>query len=208
MQPRQLWFANEILPLVHPHVDDSFVFHIVGANNMPAEILALNGTTMDRVRGGKTGSALGVRRIHVHGYVEDLRALYGTMRISVAPLRWGAGVKGKINSAMKYGVPVVCTAVSTEGMFMENRANAMVTAESDATAFAQSVVELYNDENLWSRVRSGGLDNVRTYFSLSNAAEGMAQMLTLALQGEDRASRKIDLGTRALSLSRCNAAAR
>ena len=91
---------------------------------------------------------------------------------------------------------------------MENRANAMVTAESDATAFAQSVVELYNDENLWSRVRSGGLDNVRTYFSLSNAAEGMAQMLTLALQGEDRASRKIDLGTRALSLSRCNAAAR
>jgi hypothetical protein len=128
-----LWFSREILPLVvrEGKVDDSFKFHIVGANNMPPEILALNGTRMERGTGRvvtkmpsgesskhlkKDGDSKGsVVRIMVHGYVADLRALYGTMKISVSPLRWGAGVKGKINSAMKYGVPVVCTAVSTEG---------------------------------------------------------------------------------------------
>jgi len=43
----------------------------------------------------------GILRVIVHGYVEDLKALYSGMRLSVAPLRWGAGVKGKINSSMK-----------------------------------------------------------------------------------------------------------
>jgi len=85
-----LWFVSEVLPLISPKVDASFVFHVVGANTMPPEILALNHTMMD-----------GKLRVVVHGFVEDLKAFYGNMRLSVAPLRWGAGVKGKINSSMK-----------------------------------------------------------------------------------------------------------
>lgn len=38
-------------------------------------------------------------RVRVHGYVAQLRPLFSRMRLSVAPLRWGAGVKGKVNSA-------------------------------------------------------------------------------------------------------------
>jgi hypothetical protein len=85
-----LWFVAEVLPLVSPRVDSSFVFHVVGANTVPPEILALNHTQMD-----------GQLRVVVHGFVADLKAFYGEMRLSVAPLRWGAGVKGKINSSMK-----------------------------------------------------------------------------------------------------------
>jgi hypothetical protein len=43
----------------------------------------------------------GVLRVIVHGFVADLKEFYGNMKMSVAPLRWGAGVKGKINSSMK-----------------------------------------------------------------------------------------------------------
>ena len=85
-----LWFTRDILPLVHLKVDDGFVFHVIGANTMPPEIKALNNTVID-----------GKLRVVVHGYVEDLKAFYGGVRLSVAPLRWGAGVKGKINSSMK-----------------------------------------------------------------------------------------------------------
>ena len=187
-----LWFVRDILPLVSPHVDASFVFHVVGANTMPKEIASLNNTVLD-----------GHLRVIVHGYVEDLRALYGAMRMSVAPLRWGAGVKGKINSSMKYGVPVVCTVVSTEGMFAEDGVNIRQVPEGDAAAFASAVVELYGSQRLWETVREGGLANVRDHFSLSDAASGMAEMLRLALAHEDRAARQLDLGARALLMGQC-----
>ena len=187
-----LWFTREILPLVHPRVDASFVFHVIGANNMPPEVVALNNTRLG-----------GVLRVVVHGFVEDLKAFYGAMRLSVAPLRWGAGVKGKINSSMKYGVPVVCTAVSTEGMFPENRRNIVMVDEGDAAAFADGVVQLYGDEALWNTVREGGLANVRDHFSLSNAAGGMAEMLALSLAGEERVARQLDLGAKALTMGSC-----
>jgi hypothetical protein len=51
-----LWFAKEILPLLHPLVDDSFVFHVIGANNMPPDIAKLNNTRLE-----------GTLRIIVHG---------------------------------------------------------------------------------------------------------------------------------------------
>ena len=52
----------------------------------------------------------------MHGYVPQLRPLFSRMRLSVAPLRWGAGVKGKVNSAHQLGVPVVCTSIAVSGM--------------------------------------------------------------------------------------------
>ena len=54
--------------------------------------------------------------MRVHGYVPQLRPLFSRMRLSVAPLRWGAGVKGKVNSAHQLGVPVVCTSIAVSGM--------------------------------------------------------------------------------------------
>ena len=54
--------------------------------------------------------------MRVHGHVPDLRDLYSRVRVSVAPLRWGAGVKGKVNTAHQLGVPVVCTSLAVDGM--------------------------------------------------------------------------------------------
>ena len=58
----------------------------------------------------------------VTGYVPDVTPYFTGCRVSIAPLRYGAGVKGKINLAMSYGLPVVATTPSVEGMFLVARA--------------------------------------------------------------------------------------
>ena len=131
-----------------------FVFHVIGANHCPEAIARLNGTMID-----------GITRIIVHGYgknrtksvasaccvvashhrvfcgtlflVADLKEFYGRMRVSVVPLRWGAGVKGKVNSAMSHGVPVVCTTVAQEGMHLVDGVNALIA--DDPKVFAAKV---------------------------------------------------------------------
>jgi hypothetical protein len=100
---------------------------------------------------------------------------------------------------------VVCTAVSTEGMFAEPRKNILTVDDGDAAGFAAAVVELYGDRRLWATVRDGGLANVKDHFSLSDASQGMAEMLGLAFTGEGRARRQLDLGTRALTMGSCGA---
>ena len=54
--------------------------------------------------------------LRVTGYVPDLRPLFEKSRVFVAPLRYGAGVKGKIVTSMMYGVPVVTTSIGNEGL--------------------------------------------------------------------------------------------
>lgn len=55
----------------------------------------------------------------------------------MVPLRWGAGVKGKVNSAMSHGVPVVCTSIAQEGMHLIDGSDAFVT--DDPREFAAKV---------------------------------------------------------------------
>mmetsp|Transcript_5218 Transcript_5218/g.6799 ORF Transcript_5218/g.6799 Transcript_5218/m.6799 type:complete len:178 (-) Transcript_5218:45-578(-) len=93
------------------------------------------------------------------------------MRIAVVPLRWGAGVKGKVNSAMSYGVPVICTTIAQEGMFLMNGIDAII--EDNPQQFAQQVISLYSNEKLWNQLRLGGYNNIENHFSISNAVYGM-----------------------------------
>lgn len=61
----------------------------------------------------------------------------------------------------RYGVPVVCTVVSTEGMFPENRKN--ILSVDDAKGFAEAVVELYTDPKLWQTVKEISYVNPNVY---------------------------------------------
>ena len=56
--------------------------------------------------------------IEAVGFVEDLEPWLARCRVSISPLRYGAGVKGKVNQAMSRGLPVVATAMSVEGMHL------------------------------------------------------------------------------------------
>jgi GT2 family glycosyltransferase len=94
-----IWFVQEVLPIVRRHFPD-VVLDIAGSKP-PAEVLAL----------ACTG-------VNVLGYVSDehLEQLYAAATMAVAPLRYGAGVKGKVIEAMASGVPMATTSIGAQGI--------------------------------------------------------------------------------------------
>lgn len=113
--------------------------------------------------------------VQIHGRVADLDPWMAGCRIALAPLRYGAGVKGKVNMAMSHGLPVVATPMAAEGMRLVDGCDVLL-ADDDAT-FAAAVLHLYEDEALWLKLSDGGLANVREYFSFDAARETLRRVL-------------------------------
>ncbi len=101
--------------------------------------------------------------VNIHGYVPDVEPFFQSTRVFVAPLRFGAGVKGKIGDALSYGVPVVTTDVGAEGMRFEHD-NQVLLANAPED-FAKYVVETYTNPELWQRLSDAGHAHVAKYFS-------------------------------------------
>ena len=151
-----LWFASAIWPRVRAALPD-LVFHIVGSKITPeVEALAGNG-------------------IEVHGFVEQIEPFLDGCRVSVAPLRYGAGVKGKVNQSMAFGQPVVATPIAVEGMAIVAGQEALVAEEADA--FADAVIRLYQDPELWLRLSDAGLANIQAHFSFESAKSALERIL-------------------------------
>ena len=131
-----IWFVENVWPAIHAALPD-VEFHIIGAE-APEQIVEL-------------GHRPGVRFV---GYVPDLDPVLASYRLSVAPLLFGAGIKGKLGTAMGAGVPSVVTTIAAEGMNIVDGYHALV--RDDPALFAEAVVRLYQDENLWNRVAHGG----------------------------------------------------
>ncbi|WP_250064239.1 glycosyltransferase family 4 protein [Stenotrophomonas mori] len=147
------WLVEEILPRVRQQVPD-MPLHLVG------DIPDADATALRRPG------------VVVHGRIDDLGPLMAHARMAVAPLRAGAGVKGKVNSAMSHGLPVVVTPIAAEGMFIEDGEQALV---ADGTGpFAAAVVRLDRDDTLWQRLSDAGRENIRRHFSAENAAQVLA----------------------------------
>jgi GT2 family glycosyltransferase/glycosyltransferase involved in cell wall biosynthesis len=155
------WFVGEIWSLVRQRLPQ-LVLTIVGSN-MPNHIHTLTGPG-----------------VVVAGFVEDIDPLIDAARISLAPLRYGAGVKGKINQAMACGLPVVATSAAAEGMDLQDGLELLVA--DTAQEFADAIVRLHGDEALWNRLAEGGRDNVRRYFSRATASATLAGLLGLERQ--------------------------
>jgi O-antigen biosynthesis protein len=98
-----------------------------------------------------------------------VRPFFDSVRVSVAPLRFGAGVKGKINQSMAFGVPVVATSLGVEGTDLRDREDIMVADEPER--FARALVELYESEELWNRLSENGIRKTRELYSVEAARE-------------------------------------
>ncbi len=153
------WLMAEIWPRLVDALPEVGL-HIVGSR-MPAALA-------ERCR--EAGPS-----VVVHGFVEDLEPLLAGSRLALAPLRYGAGVKGKINQAMAHGLPVIATPLAVEGMHATAGLDAMV-AES-AEAFAAMTALAYSDEALWQTLAQGGLDNVDLHFSFATASSTLEAIL-------------------------------
>ncbi|MGH3830992.1 MAG: glycosyltransferase, partial [Pseudonocardiaceae bacterium] len=153
------WMAHEVLPLVHHHHPGA-VLHVVGSNPSP-DVLELAGETVE-----------------VHGWVADLATLHRRCRLSVAPLRFGAGVKGKVGESMVAGLPTVCTPVAAEGMGLVDGQHVLVAA--DAAGFADQVVRLLDDDALWCALSAAGASVIAQRFGSAVARAALRDVLDTA----------------------------
>ena len=140
------WFAAEIFPSIlekYPNL----VFYIVGSSPTE-EILALASDN-----------------IVVKGFVsdEELECLYRECRMAIVPLRYGAGMKGKVIEALYNKIPVVTTPIGAEGL--EEYKNVLNVCSS-AQEFAKCVEDLYEDYAKLERMISCMPDFIEKYFSL------------------------------------------
>jgi glycosyltransferase involved in cell wall biosynthesis len=145
------WFVEAVFPQVRAQLP-GVRFHCIGSD-LVADIQAL--ATHEGVV--------------VHGHVPDIAPYMDGCRIALAPLRYGAGVKGKVNLSMAHGQPVVATSCAVEGMHLRDGHDVLVA--DDADAFAAAVVRLYRDEALWMELSRHGLDNITRHFSLDAARD-------------------------------------
>jgi len=152
-----LWYSNNILPHVQELLP-GVVTTVIGSN-MPDSIKAL---ASDHMR--------------VLGFVEDIEPELHTARVSIAPLRYGAGVKGKVNEAMNHGIPVVATPCAVEGMHTTDGEDVLV-AETPRT-FAEAIARVYSNGELWQRISDGGIKNVESHFSPDAARPAIQRILS------------------------------
>ena len=152
-------FALDILPLIRRkrrHV----AFRVYGAN-VPPEVQALQGPDVE-----------------VHGYVPDVAAAYDGCRVFVAPLRFGAGLKGKVVTALARGTPSVLSPVAAEGLFYLSGAEAAI-AETPQE-WVERVLAFYDDEALWRQCSLAARDFARRNFGAGHGRRLMAQALVRA----------------------------
>jgi glycosyltransferase involved in cell wall biosynthesis len=102
---------------------------------------------------------------HIKGFAEDVNKVMQNSRVCLAPLRFGAGLKGKLIDAMQNGTPCVMTSIAAEGMFGNLGPNGFI--EDIPQEFAQKAVELYTNENTWKMYQNNGFEIINERFNKS-----------------------------------------
>ncbi|MHB1406039.1 MAG: glycosyltransferase [Desulfitobacteriaceae bacterium] len=143
-----LWFVKEIFPKVLREVPN-VKFYIVGSN--PPE---------------------SIRRLHsnnvvVTGFVseQELQEYYQNCRMAVIPLRYGAGIKGKLVEAMYHQIPVITTSIGAEGL--KEVANHLLICDQE-DVFAENIVQVYDNYEVLSLMVQSSGQYVKRYFSKEN----------------------------------------
>ena len=147
-----LWFAKEVFPLIRARLKVNF--YVVGSK-VTEEIKALE----------QPGNG-----IIVKGFVseEELSELYRNCRLVVVPLRYGAGVKGKVVEAIYNGAPIVTTSVGSEGIPGVEK---VLEVRDQPEDFADTVVRLYDDTEKLREMAEKTQDYIKNHFSIDAAWE-------------------------------------
>ena len=108
--------------------------------------------------------ALAGEHVEVTGFVsdEELARRYGVARVAIVPLRFGAGVKGKVVEAMQQGLPLVTTGIGAQGLV---GLEAVVTVADEADGLAAGLLSLLEDDALWLQRSRAAASYCRSQFS-------------------------------------------
>lgn len=136
------WLVNEIMPMVWNKLDNIPVYLL--GSFPPEKVKSLAGD-----------------HVFVPGFLEDVSNYFLHSRIFVAPLRYGAGMKGKIGQSLEFGLPIVSTEIGTEGMNLTHEKNVLLANETND--FADKIVKLYQDVNLWNTIKGNAHESILSY---------------------------------------------
>lgn len=144
-----LWFGREIMPRIIEKIPD-MKWYVMGSNP-PQAVIEMAGDN-----------------IIVKGFVsdEELEDHYSRCRMSVVPLRYGAGIKGKVVEAMRYGMPVVTTPVGAEGI---TGAEEILCIADDARTLADEIIDKYNNMQYLEQISAKSYEYIQSNFSQENA---------------------------------------
>jgi glycosyltransferase involved in cell wall biosynthesis len=126
-----LFFIREVYPLLRQTLP-TVRLDIIG-DNPSADIVAYNSED-----------------VRIRGYLAEVEPYLRDRRVFVAPLRFGAGIKGKVGEAMAHGIPVVTTSIGAEGFGLTHEVDVMIADEP--SAFAAAIAQLYSQKDLWETI--------------------------------------------------------
>ena len=152
-----VYFCREVLPLI--------------LEKIPNTRLRLIGSKINSVV-----EALAGKNVQVLGFVESTHPYLSTSDVSVAPLRFGGGIKGKICEAMAHGLPVVTTPVGAEGFGFNGGSDILIA--HDTQTFADAVISLWTDSALYTHVRRNGWNRINERYSTSAVATLLPEFIT------------------------------
>lgn len=151
-----IWFCEEIMPEIIKSIPN-IIFRIIGSNP-PQRVLDLEN-----------------KNIRVMGFVEDVNPIFNISKLFISPLRYGAGVKGKVNQAMQYGLPVIGTSISFEGMHMKNGQDCVVA--NTKKEFVKSIIDMYSNESKWNSISKNSQEILKEYFSPEVAKKSLSDII-------------------------------
>jgi glycosyltransferase involved in cell wall biosynthesis len=99
----------------------------------------------------------------VEGWIEDIDTIVQTARLVLAPLRFGAGIKGKLITAMQNGTPSITTSIGAEGMYRDYKWPGRIA--NDANNLAQAAIALYQNKTEWESAQENGIELVNTLYN-------------------------------------------
>ncbi|MBV9538564.1 MAG: glycosyltransferase [Acidisphaera sp.] len=152
-----LWFVSEVMPLLR-EANPALTLHVIGADP-PA-------TVQD----------LASDNVVVHGWVEHLAEFLGATRLTVAPLRFGAGFKGKIATSMERGVPVVATALALEGTGLRDGDG--VTLADTPQNMARAILQLHDEPGVWAGQSARALERCAALYAPEHARDAVSMLLS------------------------------
>jgi glycosyltransferase involved in cell wall biosynthesis len=159
-----LSLVQEVMPLVWRELEIGV--GIVGADP-PSEIEALASPLVD-----------------VKGWVPDLDPLLDSARALVAPLTYGAGLKGKVTQALAVGLPVVTTPVGAEGLDAIDGKHMLIGETPEE--LAERVLRVVRDDELWRRLSAAGQELARDRCSRTVMADRLRELLYAGDDGMPR----------------------
>jgi O-antigen biosynthesis protein len=139
-----IWLCENIMPLIWQQYPDLHLTLL--GSNPPSQIRNLQNS-----------------RVSVTGYIRDIEPYFLNHRVFVVPLRYGAGMKGKVGQSLSYGLPMVTTSIGAEGFDLTHEQEAMIADKPED--FAANILKLYGDLALWQNTSKLALQSVEKYTS-------------------------------------------